>query len=146
MLSTIVGFCEGRVIVRFLRRRPQVFPWVWMNLKRSDILLGNKISVIRWYLFFFFACFCWRGKMGNTSGSSLRSFHICRKLNGGRECKVLNEEKSKYSRIAFCVNLAQLFIISYLTTPWKMLPSKNSRVLICFNHVELLMKILILFI
>ena len=31
--------------------------------------------------------------MTNTSSSSLRSFHIYRKLNGRRECKVLYEEK-----------------------------------------------------
>ena len=42
---------------------------------------------------FFLLVFCWRGKMTNTSISSLRSFHIYTKLNGRRECKVLYEEK-----------------------------------------------------
>ena len=31
--------------------------------------------------------------MTNTSSSSLRSFHIYKKLNGRRECKVLYEEE-----------------------------------------------------
>ena len=43
------------------------------------------------------------------------------------------KRKGLYSTIAFCVNLAQLFILSYLTTPWKMFPSKNTRALICFS-------------
>ena len=55
MLSTVLGFDEGSV-VSFLRRRSQVFSRVGviMNLKRSDVLLDNKLSVIRWYLFLFF--------------------------------------------------------------------------------------------
>ena len=43
------------------------------------------------------------------------------------------KRKGQYSTIAFCVNLAQLFIISYLATPWKMFPSKNTSTLICFS-------------
>ena len=39
--------------------------------------------------------------MANTSSSSLRSFHIYRKLNGRRECKVLYEEEGTVC-IAFC--------------------------------------------
>ena len=59
MLSTVLGFGEGRV-VSFLLRRPQVFSpvGVIMNLKRSDVLLDNKLSVIRWYHFWFFVAFC----------------------------------------------------------------------------------------
>ena len=59
MLSTVLGFREDRVIVPFLRRRPQVFPWVGviMNLKRFDVLLDNKlchkvISFLFFCLFF----------------------------------------------------------------------------------------------
>ena len=37
------------------------------------------------------------------------------------------KRKGQYSRIAFCENLAQFFILSYLATPWKMLPFKNTR-------------------
>ena len=129
MLSTVLGFCEGRVIVPSQRRRLQVFPRVGviMNLKRFDVLLENKLSVIRWYFFCFLLVFCWRGKMTNTSSNSLRTFHIYRRLNGRRECKV------QYRRIEFCDNLAQLFILSYLTTPWKMFTSKSTRALICFS-------------
>ena len=63
--------------------------------------------------------------MANKSSSSLRYFHIYRKLNGRRECKVRYE--------AFCVNLAQLFILSYFTTLWKKFPSKTTRALICIS-------------
>ena len=97
MLSTVLGFREGRVIAPFLQRRPQVFPLVGViiNLKRFDVLLDNKLSVIKWYLFCFCLIFCWRRKMSNTSSSSLRSFHIYRKLNGRRKCKVLYEEEGR---------------------------------------------------
>ena len=43
------------------------------------------------------------------------------------------KRKRQYSRIAFCVNLAQLFILSYLTTPCMMFPVKSSRALLCFS-------------
>ena len=43
------------------------------------------------------------------------------------------KRKGLYSTITFCVNLAQPFILSYLKTPWKMFPSKNTCVLICFS-------------
>ena len=94
MLSTVPDFREGRVIAPFLRRRPHVFSRVGviMNLKRSHALSDNKLSVIRLYLFWFFACFFLKGEMANTSSSSHRCFHIYRKLNGRRECKVLYEE------------------------------------------------------
>ena len=71
--------------------------------------------------------------MTNTSTSSLRSFHIDRKLNGRQKCKLLHVEEGTVSTIAFCVNLAQLFILSYLTTRSKMFLSKNTRALICFS-------------
>ena len=44
--------------------------------------------------------------------------------------------KEQYSRIAFCVKITQLFILSYLTTPCKVLlyiPFKNTRALFCIN-------------
>ena len=73
------------------------------ELKAFDVLLDNKLFVIRWNLFWvFLIVFCWRGKITNTSSSSLRSFYTYRKLNRRRECKVLYEE-GQYSRIAFCV-------------------------------------------
>ena len=43
------------------------------------------------------------------------------------------KRKGQCSRIAFCVNLAQLFILSYFTTPWKKFPSKTTRALICIS-------------
>ena len=43
------------------------------------------------------------------------------------------KRKGQFSTTAFCVNLAQLFILSYLTTTRKMFPSKNTRTLICFG-------------
>ena len=43
------------------------------------------------------------------------------------------KRKGQFSTTAFCVNLAQLFILSYLTTTRKMFPSKNTRILICFG-------------
>ena len=55
--------------------------------------------------------------MAKKSSSSLRSFHIYRKINGSQELRFSIKRKGKYSRIPFCVNLAQLFILSYLTTP-----------------------------
>ena len=43
------------------------------------------------------------------------------------------KRKEECSRIAFCVNLDQLFILSNLTTPWKIFPFKDSRALFCFS-------------
>ena len=104
MFSTVLGFPEGRIIVPFLRRRPQVFPRVKviMNLKWLVVLLDNKLSVIRLYLSCFLLDFYLRGKMTDTISSSLRSFHIYRKWNGRRECKVLYEEEGTvYSTCVF---------------------------------------------
>ena len=42
------------------------------------------------------------------------------------------KRKWQYSRIEFCMNLAQLFILSYLTTPWKMFPFESTRALFYF--------------
>ena len=133
----------------------------------------NKLSVIMLYLFCFLLAFCLRGKMTNTISSSLRSLHIYRKWNGRRECKVLYEEEgtvystcvflwilwnfqedlfsehvratvSEYSRIEFCVNIAQLIILSYPTTPRK---CSLLRTPVLYSLlVQLLMAILILFI
>ena len=52
-----------------------------MNLEQFDVLFDKKLSIIRLYLFCFvdLFVFCWRGKITNTSSSSLRSFHIIRK-------------------------------------------------------------------
>ena len=41
--------------------------------------------------------------------------------------------KGQYSRMAFCVNLAQLFILSYQSRPRKTFPFKNSLALFCFS-------------
>ena len=51
---------------------------------------------------------------------------------------------SQYRRIAFCVNIAQLIILSYPTVRRKMFAFKNTRALFSFS--SLLMEILILFI
>ena len=40
---------------------------------------------------------------------------------------------SEYSRIEFCVNIAQLIILSYPTTPQKMFPFKSTRALFYFS-------------
>ena len=40
---------------------------------------------------------------------------------------------SEYSRIEFCVNIAQLIILSYPTTPRKMFPFKNTRAILSFS-------------
>ena len=40
---------------------------------------------------------------------------------------------SEYSRIEFCVNMAQLIILSYPTTPQKMFPFKSTRALFYFS-------------
>ena len=136
-----------------------------MNLKRFDVLLDNKLSIIRLYLFLSFCFFCWGAKVTKANTSSLRSFHIIRKekcskskqvslrqskekremrcgetfpsfsflgfgfgvqsdrkLNGRRRnVRFFMKRKEQYGRIAFCLKLTQLFILSYLTTPWKML-------------------------
>ena len=57
MLSTVLDFPKGRVIVPFMRPRPQVFSRVevLMNLKRFDVLLDNKLSARRLCLSLF--CF-----------------------------------------------------------------------------------------
>ena len=64
MLSTVLGFREGRVIISFLQSRPQVFPraGIIMNLKRFNVLLDNKLSVIKWYLFCFLLDFLLKKK------------------------------------------------------------------------------------
>ena len=106
MFSTVLGFPEGRVIVPFLRRRPQVFPRVKviMNLKRLVVLLDNV-----------FSCeFC------EIFKKTFFSEHV-------------RATVSEYSRIEFCVNIAQLIILSYPTTPRKMFPFKNTRAILSFS-------------
>ena len=54
----------------------------------------------------------------------------------GRNVRFSLKKKGSYSKKAFCVKVTQLFIFSYLRTPWKMLlyfPFKNTRALFCFN-------------
>ena len=144
MLSTVLGFREGRVIIPSLRRRPQVFPRVGviMNLKRFDVLLDNKLSVMRWYIFVF-CCFFEEERWPIRVLVLLDPSILIEKKNGRRKCKLLYVEEGTVSTIAFCVNLAQLFILSYLTTPWKMFLSKKTLYTVL---AQLLMKILILFI
>ena len=164
MFPAILGFPEGSVIVPFLRWRPQVFPRVKviMNLKRLVVLLDNKFSIIRLYLFCFLLAVCLRGKMNNMTSSSLRSFHIYRKSNGRRNvrfsmkrkgqysahvfscefCKIFKKTYfseqvrttvSEYSGIEFFENIAQLSILSYPAIPWKMFPFKNTHALFSFS-------------
>ena len=40
---------------------------------------------------------------------------------------------SEYSRIEFCLNIAQLIILSYPATPRKIFPFKNTRALFSFS-------------
>ena len=106
MFSTVLGFPEGRIIVPFLRRRPQVFPRVKviMNLKRLAVLLDNV-----------FSCeFC------EIFKKTFFSEHV-------------RATVSEYSRIEFCVNIAQLIILSYPATPRKMFLFKNTRALFYFS-------------
>ena len=43
---------------------------------------------------------------------------------------------SEYSRIEFCVNIAQLIILSYPTTPQKMFSFKNTRALFFSSTID----------
>ena len=106
MFSTVLGFPEGRVIVPFLRRRPQVFPRVKviMNLKRLAVLLDNV-----------FSC-----EFSEIFKKTFFSEHV-------------RATVSEYSRIEFCGKIAQLIIFSYPTTPRKMFPFKNTRALFSFS-------------
>ena len=106
MFSTVLGFPEGRIIVPFLRRRPQVFPRVKviMNLKRLAVLLDNV-----------FSC-----EFSEIFKKTFFSEHV-------------RATVSEYSRIEFCVNIAQLIILSYPTTPRKMFPFKNTRAILSFS-------------
>ena len=60
------------------------------------------------------------------------SMFIGTEMEGGN-LRLYMKRKRQHSRIAFCMNLAQLFILSYLATPWMMFPFKNSRALFCFS-------------
>ena len=135
MLSTVLSFREGRVIVPFLWRRPQVFPrvGVLMNLKRFDVLLDNKLTVIRWYLFCFLLLFIEDERWPIGVVVLLDPSIFTENWIEDENVKFYMKRKGQYNTIAFFVNLAQLFIFSYLTTPWRMFPSKKIRALICFS-------------
>ena len=82
----------------------------------------------------FLLVFSWKGNMTSMSSSSLRSFQIFigNETEDGN-VKFSMKKKGQYCRIVFCMNLVQLFILSYLATPWKMFPFKNTRALQCFS-------------
>lgn len=80
MLSAVLGFAAGRVIVPFLRRTHKFFPQVdvIMNIIRFDVLLNNKVSIINFVFLVFFgfiANFLLKSKddSTNTNSSSLKS-------------------------------------------------------------------------
>ena len=54
--------------------------------------------------------------MTNTGSSSLRSFQFIGNEMEDGNVKFSMMRKGQYSKKAFCVNLDQLFILSYLTT------------------------------
>ena len=58
MLSTVLDFPEGRLIVPFLRRKPQV--GVIMNLKRCIVVQQTFCHKV--VSFLFFACFVLKKK------------------------------------------------------------------------------------
>ena len=67
--------------------------WSHNQLKAIWCIVGQQSFCHKVVSFCFFTFFFWRGKMTNKSSSSLKSFHIYRKLNGRWKCKVLYEEK-----------------------------------------------------
>ena len=102
-----------------------------MNLKRFDVLLDNKLSVIRFYLsLFFLLVFYWR--VIRVVVLLHPPIFISNEMEG-RNVRFSMKRKRQCGRIVFCMNLAQLFILSYVTTPWMMFPFKNSRALFCFS-------------
>ena len=138
MLVTVLDFPEGRVIVPFLRRRPQAFPRVGVNneLKAIWFIVGQQTFCRKCIFLAFLLFYCWRGKMTSTSSSSFRCFHFTANEMEDGNLRFSIKRKGQFSRIAFCVNLAQLaqlFTLSYLTTPWKMFPFNNTRALSCFS-------------
>ena len=136
LLSTVLGFHEGRVIVPFLWRRSQVslrFGFI-MNLKRFDVFLDNKLSIIRFYLFWVFCLFFIEEKRWpiRVVVPLDPSIFIGNEMED-RYVRFSMKRKGEYSRIPFCVNLSQLFFLSHLTTPWKMFSFKNTLALLCFS-------------
>ena len=80
-----------------------------MNLKRLVVLLDNKLSAIRLYLFCFFLAFCLRGKMTNTSSSSLRSFHIIGNEMEGGNVRFSMKKRGEYTAHVFSCEFCEIF-------------------------------------
>ena len=100
---------------------------IWYTLGQ-EIFSHNVVSFLLYLL-----VFCWRGKMTNTSSILLyTSIFIGNEMEDGN-VRFSIKSKGQYSRIAFCMNLAQLFIRSYITALWNMFPFKNTRALFCFS-------------
>ena len=54
----------------------------------------------------------------------------------GRNVRFAMKRKGQYSSTALCVNLTQLFILSYLTTQRMMFPFKKTRALFCCSFID----------
>ena len=65
MLSSVLGFSEDMNHSYISVTEATFFPrvGVTMNLKQFDVLLDNKFSIIRLYLYFFFFFFLLRSKV-----------------------------------------------------------------------------------
>ena len=139
MFPAVLGFPEGRVIVPFLRRRPQVFPRVKviMNLKRLVVLLDNKLSIITLHLFCFLLAFCLRGKMSNMTSSSLRSFHIYRKWNGRRNVRFSMKRKGQYAAHVFSCEFCKIFKKTYFSEHVRTTVPEYSRIEFFVNIAQL---------
>ena len=75
-----------------------VYPTSWSHNELRTIwcIVGQQTfchKVVSFLFFFVWLVLCWRVKMTNTSSGSLKFFHIYRKWNGRRECKVLYEDE-----------------------------------------------------
>ena len=137
MFSTVLGFPDSRVIVPFLRRRPLVFSQVKvkMNLKWLIVMLDNKLSVIRLYLFCFLLAFCLGGKMWWKTRNEMedRNVRFSMKRKGQYTAHVFSCEFCEIFKKTFFQNIAQLIILSYPTTLWKMFPFKNNHAIFSFS-------------
>ena len=67
--------------------------------------------------------------MTKTSSSSPRSSIFIGNEMEDENLRLSMKRKGQYSRIAFCMNLVQLFILSYLTMLRMMFSFKNTRAL-----------------
>ena len=133
MFSPVPEFPEGGVIASFLLRG---FPTGWSHneLKVIWYTLGQETfshNVVSFLLYLL--VFCWRGKMTNTSSILLYPSIFIGNEMEDRNARFSIKSKGQYSRIAFCMNLAQLFIRSYITRLWNMFPFKNTCALFCFS-------------